>query len=64
MKRDKPSVHKVKLSNRAFEYPMVDYYKSLPGKEVEFNLHWEHMPVVGPILKVNHLLILEKYSIR
>jgi hypothetical protein len=53
MKRDKPDVHKVAFTNKPFEYPLVDHYKSMAGKEVQFNLHWEHMPVVGPILKVN-----------
>jgi hypothetical protein len=52
MKRDKPNTHKVKFANKSFEYPMVDYYKSLTRKEVTFDLHWEQMPVVGPILKV------------
>ena len=42
----------VKFSRKGFEYPLVDYYKSLPNKEVKFILHWEHMPVIGPILKV------------
>jgi hypothetical protein len=41
----------VKDKKRGFEYPLVDAYKNLKGKEVEFTLHWEHMPVVGPILK-------------
>lgn len=52
MKRDKPKTHKVKLDNIQFEYPIVDHFNTLPGKEVEFRLNWEHMPVVGPILKV------------
>jgi hypothetical protein len=61
MKRDEPNTHKISISNEKFEYPMVDHFNSLPGKEIEFRLNWEHMPVVGPILKVI-LYDLEKYS--
>jgi hypothetical protein len=55
MKRDQPDSHKVKINNEKFEYPMVDHFNTLAGKDVEFRLNWEHMPVVGPILKVNFL---------
>jgi hypothetical protein len=41
----------VKMDKRAFEYPLVDAFKGLVNKEVRFVLHWEHMPVIGPILK-------------
>ncbi len=51
MKRSEPYKHMVKVNKRPFEYPIVDVYRSLAGKEVAFELHWEHMPVVGPILK-------------
>jgi hypothetical protein len=52
MKRDQPNTHKVNLINVPLEYPLVDQFNSLIGKNVEFTLNWEHMPVVGPILKV------------
>jgi hypothetical protein len=52
MNRTEPNTHRVKLNDKAFEYPLVDYYKSLAGKVIEYELNWEHMPVVGPILKV------------
>ncbi|MCQ2817069.1 MAG: signal peptidase complex subunit 3 family protein [archaeon] len=32
-------------------YPLVDSKKKLAGKEVTLELHWEHMPVIGPIIK-------------
>jgi signal peptidase complex subunit 3 len=52
MLRTNTKSHMVSLKRRSFEYPLVDVYKTLEGKEVVFELHWEHMPVVGPILKV------------
>ncbi len=52
MLRPKKESHQIVFSKKSFEYPITDAYKSLEGKEVTFELHWEHMPVVGPILKV------------
>jgi hypothetical protein len=52
MLRNETKSQKVKLTGKQFEYPIVDNFKSLQGKEIEFTLNWEHMPVVGPILKV------------
>lgn len=43
----------MKFNKKSFEYPIIDTFKTLEGKEVTLELHWEHMPVVGPILKVN-----------
>ena len=39
------------LKDQYFEYPIIDYYKSLAGKEVKYTLNYEHMPVIGPIIK-------------
>jgi hypothetical protein len=63
MKRDEPVTHKVKINNEKFEYPIIDHFNTLAGKEVEFRLNWEHMPVVGPILKVI-LYNIEKHPSR
>jgi hypothetical protein len=43
--------YKIILKNQLFEYPLIDAYSSLSGKKVTFRLNWEHMPVIGPILK-------------
>ena len=61
MLRPDTNSHKIVFSNKSFEYPLIDTYTSLQGKEVTFALHWEHMPVIGPIIKVNsYLIFLEK----
>ena len=52
MLRNNTSSHVVNLLKKSFEYPIIDFHKGLLGKEVTFELNWEHMPVVGPILKV------------
>lgn len=57
MKRDKPLTHQVVLKNETAEYPLIDANKNLNGKQVELVLHWEHMPVIGPILKKSIPLI-------
>lgn len=51
MLRRDTKTHHVKLNKKNFEYPIIDAFKSLPGKEIKYVLHWEHMPVIGPILK-------------
>lgn len=51
MKRDQPETHHVIFNNKDIEYPLIDANFDLAGKNVTFELHWEHMPVVGPILK-------------
>lgn len=61
MKREEPETHRVKFDKKQFEYPITDTFKSLSGKEVLFELHWEHMPVVGPILK--HKLPLKSFTL-
>ena len=53
MLRTNPENHKLNFDRKSFEYPLIDAFRSLAGKEVEFELNWEHMPVVGPILKVD-----------
>jgi hypothetical protein len=60
MLRRKPDSHKVVFDQKMFEYPIVDIFKTLAGKEVQLELNWEHMPVIGPILKV---IILEENHI-
>ncbi len=54
MLRPNKDSHKIVFDNKTFEYPLIDTYRTLEGKDVIFELHWEHMPVVGPILKVIH----------
>lgn len=61
MLRSEPKGHRVTFNKKSFEYPIVDSYKSLLGKEVELELNWEHMPVVGPIIK--HKISLGKYTL-
>ena len=50
MLRNTTNNHEVNLSRKGFEYPIIDAERTLPTKEVTLELHWEHMPVVGPIL--------------
>ena len=61
MKRDKPETHKVKGDKIHLRYPLFDKYNSLNNKDIYLELHWEHMPVVGPILK--HQLPLGNFKI-
>ena len=61
MKRDKPLTHIVKEKKIHLRYPLFDKYNSLANKDIYLELHWEHMPVVGPILK--HKLPLGNYKI-
>lgn len=49
--RNQTDSYHVVLENQLFEYPIIDNYQGLKGKEVKIELNWEHMPVVGPILK-------------
>ena len=51
MKRDQPEAHHVIFNNKDIEYPLIGANFDLAGKNVTLELHWEHMPVVGPILK-------------
>lgn len=53
MLRNNTKTHRINFSKKPFEYPIIDTFKSLSGRMVLFELHWEHMPVVGPILKYN-----------
>ena len=61
MKRDKPETHYVKEEKLHLRYPLFDKYNSLENKDVYLELHWEHMPVVGPILK--HQIPLGNYKL-
>ena len=61
MKRDKPLTHVVKEKKIHLRYPLFDKFNSLANKDIYLELHWEHMPVVGPILK--HKLPLGNYKI-
>ena len=54
--RDQPDKYHLNINEELFEYPIVDAYSTLGGKEVLIKLHWEHMPVIGPILKYEHIL--------
>lgn len=49
--RVEKDLHHVILKDQIFEYPLIDHFKSLSNKEVIITLHWEHMPIIGPILK-------------
>jgi hypothetical protein len=61
MKRSEPESHQVTFDRKSFEYPLIDKFDSLPGKEAIFELNWEHMPVIGPILK--HKIPLKNYNL-
>ena len=56
--RPDTKTHQIVFSKKSFEYPLIDTYKTLEGQDVTFELHWEHMPVVGPILKVKYIISL------
>ncbi len=62
MRRDKPGTHVIKQDNVNLRYPLIDKYNNLSEKEVYLELHWEHMPVFGPILK--HSTPLGNYQLR
>ena len=62
MKRDKPETHIIKQDNVNLRYPLIDKFFNLSEKVVYLELHWEHMPVFGPILK--HSVPLGNYKLR
>ena len=62
MRRDKPETHVIKEDNVHLRYPFIDKFYTLSEKEVFLELHWEHMPVFGPILK--HSVPLGNYRLR
>ena len=62
MRRDKPETHIIKQDNVNLRYPLIDKFFNLSEKEVYLELHWEHMPVFGPILK--HSVPLGNYKLR
>ena len=62
MRRDKPETHIIKEDNIHFRYPLIDKFYTLSEKDVYLELHWEHMPVFGPILK--HSVPLGNYQLR
>ena len=51
MRRDRPETHTIQQDNLHLRYPLIDKFSALSGKDVYLELHWEHMPVFGPILK-------------
>lgn len=51
MLRSKPETHSINKAKEYLKYPLIDKKHGLLGKEVYLELHWEHMPVIGPILK-------------
>jgi hypothetical protein len=62
MKRDKPLTHVVKEKKIHLRYPLFDKFNSLANKDIYLELHWEHMPVFGPILKKS--IPLGNYKVR
>ena len=62
MRRDRPETHIMKEDKVHLRYPFIDKFSSLSEKDVYLELHWEHMPVVGPILK--HALPLGNFKLR
>ena len=62
MRRDKPETHIIKEDNVHLRYPLIDKFYTLSEKEVYLELHWEHIPVFGPILK--HSVPLGNYQLR
>lgn len=61
MKRDDIPSHHVVLNKKIAEYPLIDINNGLSEKNVTLELHWEHMPVIGPILK--HKVFLKNITI-
>ena len=61
MRRDKTN-HVVEEDNLHLRYPLYDKYSTLSEKDIYLELHWEHMPVFGPILKFS--LPLGNYKLR
>ena len=62
MKRDDIASHIFKKDKVKLKYPFIDKYFNLSGKNVFMKLHWEHMPVIGPIHK--HCVPLGNYQLR
>ena len=51
MKRDDIDMHIIKQDKIKFKYPIIDKFFNLSEKSLFLKLHWEHMPVIGPIHK-------------
>ena len=51
IQRSTPEKYQFSVSNIEFDYPLVDLDRKLHEKTIKYKLKWEHMPVVGPILK-------------
>lgn len=62
MKRDEVQRHIIKQDKVKLKYPIIDQYYNLSNKDIFLKLHWEHMPVIGPIHK--HSIPLGNYKIR
>ena len=62
MKRDDIETHIIKQDKIKFKYPIIDKYFNLSNKNLFLKLHWEHMPVIGPIHK--HSIPLGNFKVR
>ena len=62
MKRDDIDSHIIKKDKVKFKYPIIDKFMNLSCKDLFIKLHWEHMPVIGPIHK--HWIPLGNYKLR
>ena len=62
MKRDDIDRHNIKQDKVKFKYPIIDKFLNLSEKNLFLKLHWEHMPVIGPIHK--HWIPLGNYKVR
>ena len=62
MKREDNYSYTIKQNKVKFKYPIIDNYFNLSDKNIFIKLHWEHMPVFGPIHK--HWLPLGNFKLR
>jgi len=62
MKRFEVERYIIKQDKIKLKYPLIDKYFNLSKKSLYFKLHWEHMPVIGPIHK--HFVPLGNFEVR
>ena len=62
MKRDNVDSHHFINEKQLLEYPLISKNFDLSNKDIYLELHWEHMPVFGPILKKS--IPLGNYKVR
>ena len=62
MKRFEVERYVIKQDKIKLKYPLIDKYFNLSKKNLYFKLHWEHMPVIGPIHK--HFIPLGNFKVR